>query len=300
MTDSLVDTSPRQVGSHTVGPLAYGLWRFETSDIDEATELIETALDAGMNLIDTADIYGFDGSEGSFGTVEDRLGKVLAAKPELRSRMVLATKGGITPPTPYDSSPAYLRQATEDSLRRLGVDHIDLYQVHRPDMFTHPAEVASTLTALLNENKIGAVGVSNHTVAQTRALQAHLDVPIVSTQPEYSAANLDPLRDGTFDLCMELGMASLAWSPLGGGRIPTGVDVPIPLIEVLDGLADREGASRADVAIAFVLAHPARPVAILGTQNLERIRSAEAALKVNLDRNDVYDIVEASEGVPLP
>jgi aryl-alcohol dehydrogenase-like predicted oxidoreductase len=93
---------------------------------------------------------------------------VLAAAPQLRDRMVLATKGGITPPVPYDSSPAYLRAACEASLRRMGVDVIDLYQIHRPDLFAHPAEVAATLTGLRDEGKIREVGVSNHTPAKSR------------------------------------------------------------------------------------------------------------------------------------
>ena len=110
--------------------------------------LLEAALDAGMNLVDTADVYGLDWGGTAFGQVEELLGHVLADAPGLRDRMVLATKGGIRPPVPYDSSPAALRVACEASLRRLQVDVIDLYQIHRPDMFTHPADVAATLAAL--------------------------------------------------------------------------------------------------------------------------------------------------------
>ena len=121
--------------------------------------------------------------------------------------------------SPYDSSPA--GAARRRARRRCGacsVDVIDLYQIHRPDMFTHPADVAATLAALRDEGKIREVGVSNHTPAQVDALQAHLPFPLVSNQPEYSAAHLDPLRDGTFDACMRDGITPLAWSPLAGGR----------------------------------------------------------------------------------
>ncbi|MEM7337912.1 MAG: aldo/keto reductase [Actinomycetota bacterium] len=300
MSESLVDSTPRSVGPFSVGPLAYGLWRFTTDDLDQAVGLVTTALDAGMNLIDTADVYGLDYGGTGFGSVEESLGKVLAAEPSLRDRMVLATKGGIVPPVPYDSSPTALRAAAEASLRRLGVDHIDLYQIHRPDMFTHPAAVADTLQALVDEGKIGHIGVSNHTPAQTAALLSHLEADIVSTQPEFSAATLDPMRDGTFDLAMTHNMTPLAWSPLAGGRLATGVDVPPALVEVLDALAAREGVDRATVALAFVLCHPSRPVAIVGSQQPARITGSLAAFDVSLDRNDVYDIVEASEGMPLP
>ena len=225
---------------------------------------------------------------------------MLAAAPSLRERMVLATKGGIAPPTPYDSSPGYLRAACEASLRRLGVDVIDLYQIHRPDMLTHPADVAATLAALRDEGKIREVGVSNHTVAHVEALRAHLPFPIVSNQPEYSAVHLDPLRDGTFDDCMRNGVVPLVWSPLAGGRLATGDGVPAELLAVLDGLAEREAVDRATVALAFALAHPSRPVAIIGTQKRERIASALSALQVRLDRADVYAVIQASEGAPLP
>ena len=301
---TLVNSSPRTIGDlGEVGPLAYGMWRFTSTDLDTSVALVEAALDNGMNLIDTADVYGLDWNGTGFGTVEENLGAVLRQAPGLRDRMVLATKGGIRPPVPYDSSPAGITAACEDSLRRLGVETIDLYQIHRPDMYTHPAALAEALTALRDAGKIRAVGVSNHTPAQTEALAAHLPFPVVTDQPEYSVMHLDPMRDGTFDRCMRDGVVPLAWSPLGGGRLFAGPGEGGPsdeLATVLDQLAEREGVDRAAIAIAFVLAHPSAPVAIIGTQNLDRIAGASAALDVRLDRADVYAIVQASEGVPLP
>lgn len=301
-------------GGVEIGPLALGLWRFTGTDVGQNAALIEAGLELGMNLVDIADVYGLDWGGTGFGACEENLGTVLRARPELRDRMVLATKGGIVPPVPYDSGAAAMRSACEASLARLGADRIDLYQVHRPDMFTHPAEVADTLDGLVADGLVGAVGVSNYTPAQTRALAAHLDAPLASTQPEYSAACLDALRDGTLDLCSEMGMVPLAWSPLAGGRLmaqrplaggrllaqsPDGGVRP-ELLATLDRLADRESVDRSAVCVAFVLAHPTAPVAIVGTQQPERLEAMQAALGVQLDRNDVYDIVEASEGQPLP
>ncbi|MDH3753382.1 MAG: aldo/keto reductase [Acidimicrobiia bacterium] len=301
MHSGLVDPSDRPLGPDlSSGPLAYGCWRFTTSDVSAAQSLIDTALDNGLTLVDTADVYGFDWGGTGFGANEELLGKVLAQAPGLRDRMTLATKGGIVPPTPYDSSEAYLTEACEASLDRLGVDVIDLYMIHRPDLFTHPAEVAATLTSLRDAGKIREVGVSNFTVDQYDALAAHLPFPMVANQPELSAAHLDPVRDGTLDRCMRDGVTPLAWSPLGGGSLVSGEGVRPDLLTTLDRLADREGVDRATLALAFVMAHPSRPVAIIGTQNPDRIASAAAASSVHLDRNDVYDIVEASEGVPLP
>lgn len=302
---SLVDSGWRTLGfgdddDLEVGPLAFGCWRFNGTDVAAGQELIETALDLGMNLVDTADIYGLGHGGGGFGESEELLGKVLAASPDLRDRMVLATKGGIREGVPYDSSADYLEQACDASLRRLGVDVIDLYQVHRPDLFAHPLDVAETLDGLIAAGKVRTVGVSNHTPAQVSALAEYLEAPLVSTQPELSAAHLAPLRDGTLDQAMAEGFAVLAWSPLAGGRIATGDGMRRELLVVLDELAAREGVDRATIALAFVLAHPSGPVAILGTQTVDRLRDAQKALEVHLDRTDCYRIIEASEGAPHP
>jgi len=298
---SLIHSSNRTIGSlGEVGPISYGQWRYTTDDLATARGLIETALDAGMNLIDTADVYGLDWGGTGFGEVEALLGRVLTDAPHLRDRMVLATKGGIRPPTPYDSSAEWLTTACHDSLRRLAVDTIDLYQIHRPDMYSHPADVAATLTALRDAGKIREVGVSNHTAAQTAALQAHLPFPLATVQPEYSLLALQPMFDGTFDHCAEVGLVPLAWSPLAGGRLATGEGVEPDLLAALDRIAERENVDRSHVAIAFVLAHPCAPIPIIGTQRPERIVDTMRALDVTLDRSDVYALVQASMGEPLP
>lgn len=301
MPNSLINPDPVPLGpDFRVGRLGFGCWRLVGRSDAQYQELLETALDLGMNLVDTADVYGLDWGGTAFGQAEENLGRVLAQAPELRDRIVLATKGGITPPTPYNSSPAAITAACEASLARLGTDVIDLYQIHRPDLFVHPAELAEALTALRDQGKIKAVGVSNFTPQQHEALAAHLPFPLASTQPEYSAAELGALRDGTLDLCMRDGVVPLAWSPLAGGRLATGTDVRPELIVVLDQLAERHNASRTAVAIAFVLAHPSHPVALVGTQKPERLADAAGAATIPLDRADVYAIIEASEGVPLP
>ncbi len=297
---SLVSGDKRSIGAFEVGPLGFGCWRFTMDDVGDAQAMIEAALAAGMNLIDHADVYGLDWGGNGFGDNELLMGKVLAQAPHLRGEMVLATKGGIMPPTPYDSSAAYIEQACNDSLRRLGVDVIDLYQIHRPDLFTHPAEVASALVKLKEDGKIVEVGVSNHTTAQTDALQAHLPFVIATDQPQFAMTHLDPMRDGTLDRCMREGVTPLAWSPLAGGSLATGEGLDPALLAIIDELADREGVSRAAIAVAFVLAHPSRPVALLGTQNPGRLAELGAATSVTLTRDDLYRIVPVVEGVPLP
>ncbi|MXW61704.1 MAG: aldo/keto reductase [Acidimicrobiaceae bacterium] len=289
-----------------VGPLSWGCWRLVTEDVSEARRRMETALSLGMNMIDTADVYGLDWGGTAFGQSESTIGRVLAQSPGLRDDMVLATKGGIDPGVPYDSSAAYLESAVDASLTRLGVERIDLWYVHRPDMLTHPADVADTLAGLVSAGKLAAVGVSNHTVAQVDALMAHLppEVPVAANQVEYSAAHLLPLRDGTLDQCMRDQRMAVAWSPLGGGRLlATGTEAggtSTELIALLDELAANHGVSRAVILVAFVLAHPCSPVVVIGTQNTDRMADLASAVEVSLSRAECYRIIEASEGVPLP
>jgi predicted oxidoreductase len=293
-------------GLGEIGRIAYGCWRFAGTDVATARAKIETALDVGMTLIDTADIYGYDGSApapgGGFGDAEELLGRVLAETPGLRDRMVLATKGGITPPVPYDSSPRFLRDACEGSLRRLGVETSDLYQIHRPDLLAHPAEVAAVLDELVASGKARAIGVSNHTVAQTRALQAHLETPLVSTQPEFSPLMLDPITDGTFDLAMEIGLVPLAWSPLAGGRLvgDPGDERARAVIEVCDRLAGEHGVNRSAILLAWAMRHPAGVVPIVGTQQIERIRDCARATEVDLTAGQWYEILVAGRSEPMP
>ncbi|MEC8176819.1 MAG: aldo/keto reductase, partial [Pseudomonadota bacterium] len=217
-----------------------------------------------------------------------------------RERMVLASKGGILPGVPYVANSTYLSSACDASLARLNTEHIDLYQIHRPDMLAHPAETAAALDGLVDAGKISAVGVSNYTPAQVRALAAHLKAPLVALQCEYSLANLAMLRDGNLDLCMETGLVPLAWSPLCGGALMTSTDLPPALYETCDRLAARENTDRAGLALAFVLAHPAQPVALIGSQTPARLTQAVNALEITLTRADVYALIEAREGVPLP
>lgn len=302
MSENLVQQEPRTLGKDLppVGPIAFGLWRYTTDKLGEATELLETAIELGMNLIDNADVYGFDWGGEGFGACEELLGQVLVASPHLRDQIVLSTKGGIAPPIPYDSSPKYLRSACEASLKRLQVEQIDLYQIHRPDIYTHPSEVAETLDSLVVEGKIKAVGVSNYTPEQVSALSNYLQSPLVTTQPEFSVNCLTPLRDGTFDQCSSEGIIPLAWSPLAGGKLATGEGVRAELVELLDEIAERESVDKAAVAVAFVLAHPTKPIAIVGTQQTSRLKKIAKAVDVNLNRDDVYNLIEASDGVPLP
>jgi predicted oxidoreductase len=312
MPADLVAASPEQripLGSSglAVAPLGWGMWRFAGAAPALARARIEAALVIGCTLFDTADIYGA-GTPGGFGAAEELLGRLLQAEPALRSRMVLATKAGIRPPMPYDSSADYLIQACEASLRRLATEQIDLLQIHRPDVLAHPAEVARALDTLHRQGKIRAAGVSNYSAAQTRALMAHLTVPLASIQPEFSALAIEPLEDGVLDLALECGLGVLAWSPLGQGRLAANATRSGPdaggraarVNAALDVIAARRGIDRTVLAYSWIMVHPARPVPLIGSQSLERIHALRAAYGVAWTRAEWYSILAAARGAPLP
>ena len=298
--DALPISVPRELGElGTTSPIGLGCWRL-TGSHDDNVALLSAARDLGIALIDNADVYGLDWGGSHFGACEEALGKVFTSVPGLRDSVILATKAGIVPGIPYNSSASYLIAACEASLQRLNVDHVDLFQIHRPDMFTHPEEVANAFSQLLQRGLIRACGVSNYSPTQTMALKKYLGDSLVTVQPEFSAAHLQPLRDGTLDLCQQEKLVPLAWSPLAGGRIATGLDISPELIAVLDRLAETHNVSREAIAISFVLAHPSQPIALVGTQQPQRLTDAMTATSVRLTRRDVYDIVQASDGQPLP
>lgn len=298
MTTIRLSAEPRPLGRSDilVSPIAWGMWRFTGEDVPAGRDLVEAALEAGITLFDTADIYGA-GSPGGFGSAEALFGRVLADAPALRDRMVIATKGGIRPGIPYNSSAAYLAEALDDSLARMGVDRVDLYQIHRRDLLAHPQEVAGALSAMVAAGKVRGIGVSNHSPAELDALQAFLDLPILSTQPEFSPLHTAPLFDDTLDQAMVRDLAVLAWSPLAGGRL-LAEGHPAGLLLAEQGA--RYGVDAATAALAWVMAHPARIIPIVGSQTAARIRAAAGVYRVEWTRAEWYAVLQAGLGQRLP
>jgi predicted oxidoreductase len=283
-----------------VSRLAWGMWRFAEGGASAPQERVEAALEAGITLFDTADIYGFDGAKG-FGDAETLLGKVFAASPHLRDKMTLATKGGILPPLPYDQSRPYVMEALESSLSRLGTDHVDLWQVHRPDLLTHPQELARTLEDMVTSGKVGAIGVSNFTTSHIAALTHFLTRPLATLQPEFSALEITPVENGVLDQAMQIGATVLAWSPLGQGRIAAPTNArETAVANALDAVATMHSVSRTAAAFSWIMAHPVGAIPIVGSQQVERIADAANAFKVRWTRESWYKVLVAARQVPLP
>lgn len=290
-----------------VSPIAWGMWRLAENGrtAGDAATLVHAALDAGITFLDTADIYGFDGPrpDGTtgFGDAEALLGEVLAAEPALRDKMVLATKGGIMPPLPYDQSAEYLRSAIDASLTRLKLGSVDLWQIHRPDILAHPQEVARVLDDAVASGKIRTLGVSNFTQAQTAALGHFLGNKLATTQPEISPLRIDCFENGELDQAMMMGLTPMAWSPLGGGRLAApSTPREHAVAAKLDTVAAAQGVSRTVAAYSWLMAHPAGIVPIIGSQTPARIAESAAALRVRWTREDWYAVLVAARGEKLP
>jgi predicted oxidoreductase len=299
--------------------LAYGCWRIagtwnpaEATSDSEASgrQAVIAAFEAGYTLFDHADIY-------CDGVAERLFGQVLKTVRGMRERVCIATKCGIrkpgepVPDAPYryDFSGDYIVRSCEGSLKRLGVETIDIYQLHRPDYLMDPAEVARAFQQLKRSGKAREFGVSNFRPSQVTALQKACPMPLVVNQVEISLANLACFEDGTLDQCLAARITPMAWSPLAGGLIGDGAKRLLPaqqayrpqaFLSVLDAIAQAHGASRVQVALAWLLKHPSGIVPIVGSTNPERIRDAAKAADLELTREEWYRLLEAARGQRLP
>ncbi|MEL6362415.1 MAG: aldo/keto reductase [Pseudomonadota bacterium] len=277
--------------------IAYGFWRYGNGDLETAMDMVEAAREAGITHLDTADVYGYP----DFGAAEKLLGEMRARAPSLLQGVEIATKASVEIGTPYNASKNYIANAIDASLMRLQLECVDLFYIHRPDTFAHPAETAAALDAIVTAGKAKRIGVSNYSVPQLNSLQAHLKAPVTALQVEFSALHVSPASDGTFDLAMERSLDVFAWSPLAGGRLFQGEDLQaIRVRKSAEAIATERGTTIDDVAISFVTSHPAAPTAIVGTKNKYRLAQAVKASTERLDRKEWYAVFQACTGEKLP
>jgi aryl-alcohol dehydrogenase-like predicted oxidoreductase len=294
-----------------VTPLAYGTWQFggDWGPVDEpaAIAAIQNARSAGINFFDTAHAYGFGRSERLLGAAlaDDLRGA--------RDSVVIATKGGLRMDgntLVRDSSPGWLRKGAEASLDALGIDYIDLYRVHWPDPATPIPETAAALAELVREGLIRHVGVSNYSTAQIDEFATVL--PVETVQPPYHLFRRD-IEAGLLPYAAARDIGVLAHGPLAhgllGGAITeattfgagdwrahspaftgAGFARNLQVIAALRAFAARRGATIAQLAVAWVLAHPAVQVAIVGARSRAHLDESLGALDLTLDQDDLAEI----------
>ncbi|HEY7951881.1 MAG TPA: aldo/keto reductase [Solirubrobacteraceae bacterium] len=305
-----------------VSPIAFGTWQLggDWGDFDEgqAVAAIRAANDLGINFFDTAQAYGFGVSEALLGRA---LHNGLAHR---REELVIATKGGlrIDPDEGLvrDCSPAWLRRGVQESLRHLGVDYIDLYQLHWPDRQTPFAVSAQALSELVAEGKIRHVGVSNFSAAQMAEFSRAL--PVEALQPPYHLFRRD-IEDDVLPYAREHDIGVLVYGPLAHGLLTGAMDSGtrfasddwrsksalftgetfqrnLQTVSELEHFARERGYSVGQLAIAWTLANPAVHVAIVGSRSIEHIEDSLGALKIELSPEDLAEIDRIMAGaVPV-
>jgi len=307
-----------------VSPIAFGTWQlggdWGATDEEAAVAAIRRAAECGINFFDTAQAYGF-------GASESLLARALKGRP--RDEVVIATKGGLRPMgggIERDASPDWIRRGVDSSLKALGTDYIDLYQIHWPDPKVPFAETAGALADLKAAGKIRHVGVSNYDAAQMAEFSRTL--PVETLQPVYHMFRRD-IEESVLPYTKAHGIGVLAYGPLGHGLL-SGALTPesrfapddwrsksdvfqgeqyrrnLRVVSALERFAQLElGTSVSRLAIAWVLANPAVQVAIVGTRNPKHIDDAIAAADLELDASAlrrIEDIIsdEVRVGGPSP
>lgn len=309
--------------------LAYGTWHLggswdknpPTDDVKQrADELIHSAVEHGITLIDLADIY-------TRGKSDMVVGEVIKNDPSLRDKILLQAKTGIVLPDElydgsiphFDFSYENITNKVEITLQRLNSDYVDLLLLHRPDPLVEPEEVARAFDDLHTSGKVRHFGVSNHTPMQIELLKKFLNQPLVINQLELNVLHNDLINDGivsnmtdirytgaraTLDYCRVNDIMVQAWSPVAGGQIfvpkdgaPNNVKETAKLITEL---AEKHNTTKSAIALAWLLHHPAKIQPILGTMNVKRIPESVLADDVELSRLEWYSLLAAANGAGVP
>lgn len=283
--------------------IVYGMWRL-SDDADTSPGHIQAKVEAclaqGITTIDQADIYGGYAAEELFGAA-------LKAAPGLRDKIEIVTKCDIVAPVGryadrrvkyYDTSAAHISKSVDYSLKLMGIEQIDLLLIHRPDPMMDPAETGRALDDAVASGKVRAVGVSNFKHWDWTLLQSAMSTKLCTNQIEISLTCHMPFTNGDVAYLQVEGVPPMAWSPLGGGTLMASGHSA--LNAELTAVAEANEVDAAAVAVAWLLAHPARILPVMGTNRLERIATFQDAFKVDMDRETWFALYTAALGQEVP
>ncbi|MEJ6398574.1 aldo/keto reductase [Yoonia sp. 208BN28-4] len=282
--------------------IVYGMWRLSDDDNTAPAHVqakIEACLAQDITTMDQADIYG--GYE-----AEEVMGAALKAAPHLKDKIEVVTKCDIVAPAGrysdkrvkyYDTSAAHITASVEHSLRLMDIDTIDTLLIHRPDPMMDHHETGGALDALVQSGKVRSVGVSNFKLHDWTLLQSAMATQLVTNQIELSLTAHDALTNGDVAYLQERDVPIMAWSPLGGGALLT---ADSQTRDMMTKIGADHGTDAAAVAVAWLLAHPAKIMPVMGTNNLDRIGKLSDALKINMDRQTWFELYTAALGQEVP
>ena len=282
--------------------IVYGMWRLSDDDNTAPSHVqakIEACLAQGITTMDQADIYGGYAAE-------EVLGAALKAAPQLKDQIEIVTKCDIVAPAGrysdarvkyYDTSAAHINASVDHSLRLMNLDKIDTLLVHRPDPMMDHHETGAALDALVASGKVRTIGVSNFKLHDWTLLQSAMKTPLITNQIELSLSAHDALTNGDVAYLQERDIPIMAWSPLGGGALLTSSSATRDLMAKI---GSDHGVDAAAVAVAWLLAHPAQIMPVMGTNNLSRISALSDAMKINMDSETWFELYTAALGKEVP
>jgi len=276
--------------------IIYGMWRL--GDADDTSpkhvqEKMEACIAQGITTMDQADIYGGYMAEEIMGA---GLTRYIKDEIEVITKCDILVPAGRYADAPgkyYDTSREHILNSVDHSLRLMGIDKIDVLLIHRPDPLMDHLETGMALDEVVASGKVRSVGVSNFKLHDWTLLQSAMSTKLVTNQIEMSLTAHDAFTNGDLAYLQERGVPPMAWSPLGGGAL---MSDDTPLGRAMDVVAQENDVDRSAVAVAWLLAHPARIMPVMGTNNLNRIKGLSDAFKVDMPRTSWFKLYEAALG----
>nr|WP_297784155.1 aldo/keto reductase [uncultured Allomuricauda sp.] len=278
------------------GAMTWGSWGKKLSK-KEMVELMQHSIECGLTTFDHADIYGSYSTESDFGAAFGDSGIKRQDIQLITKCGIQLTRGRDNKINHYQYDKDYIIWSAEESLKKLKTDYLDFFLMHRPSPLMQPDEMAEAAQHLLQSGKIKQFGVSNFTTSQVAMLNNV--IPVEGNQVEFSVTHHDPMYDGTFDDCIANKRMAMAWSPLGSFFRETDEQVE-RIKEVMPDLMEKYNATESQLLLAWILKHPAMVHPVIGTTNKDRIEQSAAAAKIDLELQDWFSLLVASQGHDVP
>lgn len=282
-----------------VGVMRWGIWGANLTE-REVQQRIEAALEENLYTFDHADIYGGYTTESLFGKAFSGM-NIPREKIQLISKCGIQYPGGTKPfeLKSYNYSKEYILNAVDESLKNLKTDYLDVLLLHRPSPLMNPEEIAAAFGKLRNSGKVLNFGVSNFSPLQFELISKSFPF-LVTNQVEFSVNHLDPMYDGVFDQMMMKKLRPMVWSVMGNYFSAPETEQNFRLKSILQPLSEKYEAAENQLLIAFIRKHPAKILPVIGTSKAETVRSFSNSLKIDLEREDWFRILEAAQGKRVP